>query len=384
MKVLFFIRSMVVGGSQRQLAMLAASLERRGHDVRVAVFYSGGEIALAQRNPRLELLPLGKSGRWDAIGPLVRLRRLLVTERPDVLYAFQPMQAALAALLLPARQRTRLVFAVRAAGMQPHDRLSALSYRLEAWLSRRADLIIANSRAGRADAAARGMPAERIAIVRNGIDTDAMRPDPESGRAQRRAWGIGEDAFVIGCVARLDPMKDHATLLAAAAQFARVHADAHFVLVGGGPADYRRRLAALARAHGLEGRVTWAGEMADVSAAYNGFDIATLSSAFGEGFPNVVGEAMACGIPVVATAVGDVAEMVGEFGAVVEPRSPESLAAGWSEQRRQVSENRVRREAMRAFIVESYGVDRMVRRTEDAFSRLLAGEPAELIALDFT
>jgi glycosyltransferase involved in cell wall biosynthesis len=382
MKVLFFVRDLAVGGSQRQLVLLADGLARRGHEVAVAVFYTGDEIEVARRNTALRIVPLGKSGRWHAIRPLTQLRRLLAREQPDILYPYLPMQTALAALVLPRRRRTRLVFGIRAAGMRGdhYDWLSALSYRLEANRSRRADLIIANAQAGRADAIARGMPAERIAVIRNGIDTEAMRPDPTAGRAQRRAWGIPDAAFVVGCVARLDPMKDHATFLAAAARFAGEHGDARFVCVGGGASGYRHQLIAQAKSLGLEDRLLWAGEMADVRSAYSAFDLATLTSAFGEGFPNVVGEAMACGLAVVATDVGDVRAIVDGLGIIVPPRDPDRLCAGWTQLRQQLGNRTIAREAIRNSIVANYSVDAMVRRTEQAFARLLAGEPASAIA----
>jgi glycosyltransferase involved in cell wall biosynthesis len=240
--------------------------------------------------------------------------QLFLSERPDLVYAFLPTQTTLAALLLPARIETKLVFGLRAGGMQfdRYDVLSALFYRTEVWLSRRADLVIANARAVRADAVTRGLPPDHIAVIPNGIDTETMRPDSAAGHAQRRAWGISADAFVIGCVGRLDPMKDHANLLTAAAGFVRRHGDAHFVLVGAGAPGYRDELRTLAHSLGVAERVVWAGEIGDVRAAYSAFDVATLSSAFGEGFPNAVGEAMACGVPVVGTDVGDVRAIVGE------------------------------------------------------------------------
>src|SRR5262249_54448353 len=176
----------------------------------------------------VRLIAVGKSGRWDTIGPLARLRRLFAGEQPDLVYAFLPTQTTLAALLLP-RSKTKLVFGLRAGGMRldRYDRLHALTYRSEAWLARRADLIIVNAYAVRADTVVRGMPRDRVAVAPNGIDTEAMRPDPAAGRALRRAWQISDGAFVIGCAARLDPMKDHANLLQAAARFAE--AEARFV-----------------------------------------------------------------------------------------------------------------------------------------------------------
>jgi glycosyltransferase involved in cell wall biosynthesis len=364
MKVLFFIRSLVVGGSQRQLVMLAEGLRQRGHDVLTAVFYTGGEIEGAAGAMRVAAL--GKSGRWDAIGPLVRLRRLILDEQPDVIYAFQPTQTVLAALLRPRRPPTRLVFGIRGAGIEArrYDALTALTYRLEALLARRADLVIANSAAGRDDAIARGLPADRIAVVANGIDTDTMRPDAMAGRERRRAWGIAEGAFVIGCVARLDPMKDHPGFLAAAARFAGGAPDARFVCVGDGPAAYRDELADRARSLGIADKVVWAGEVADVKAAYNAFDILTLPSAFGEGFPNVIGEAMACGVPVAATDVGDARAIVGALGEVVPPKQPELLSAAWARLRGRLAREPGLRAAVRARIVADYGVAAMVGRTE--------------------
>jgi glycosyltransferase involved in cell wall biosynthesis len=385
MKVLLFVRDLAVGGSQRQLAVLAAGLSRRGHDVAVAVLYAGGALETLL-DGGVRLLPIEKRDRWDVIAPLARLRRLFVREHPDLVYAFLPTQTTLGALLLPLRLKTKLVFGLRAGGMQlnRYDALSALTYRSEVWLARRANLLIANARAVRADAITRGLPADRIAVVPNGTDTDTMRPDAAAGRALRRAWNISDDAFVIGCVARLDPMKDHANFLRAAASFACRSSDARFVCVGDGPPAYREELRALANSLGLADRLVWAGEVGDVKAAYNAFDIATLSSAFGEGFPNVVGEAMACGIPVVATDVGDVRPIIAELGETVVPKAPELLCAGWDRLRQRLAQDQGLRRTTRGTIVANYGLDAMVRRTEDVLSQLVADRCAADIARQFS
>ncbi len=385
MKILFFIRSLVVGGSQRQLLLLADGLARRGHDVAVAVFYTGGEIDGARQATRVRVLPLGKAGRWHVMKPVIRLRRLLRSERPDILYAFQPTQTVLAALVLPHGLPTRLIFAVRAAAIDTsrYDALSALTIRLEARLARRADFVIANSHAGCDDAVLRGMSRDRIAVVPNGIDSVSMAPDAEAGRAQRRTWGIADDAFVVGCVARFDPMKDHTTFLRGAELFLREHSDARFVCVGYGPVDYLEQLKAKARNLGLAEHIVWSGAMADMHAAYNAFDIATLSSSFGEGFPNVVGEAMACGSPVAATDVGDVRQIIGGLGEVVPPRQPEALCAAWERLRRRLEQEPGLQAAARAAIVANYSVEGMVQRTEAFFSLLLANRPVTEIARGF-
>jgi glycosyltransferase involved in cell wall biosynthesis len=387
MKVLFFIRDLGVGGSQRQLAVLAAGLARRGHDVAVVVLYAGGALEALLQGSSARCLSIGKSSRWHALAPLARLRRLFLSERPDLVYAFLPTQTTLATLLLllPPQLKSKLVFGVRAGGVQldQYDALNALTYRAEAWLSRRADLAIANARAVRTDAIRRGFVADRIAVVMNGIDVDAMRVDADARRKMRQAWGLSAEHFVIGCAARLDPMKDHANLLRAAASFARESSDARFVCVGDGPAGYRLRLTALADSLGVADRVLWVGKIDDMKAAYNAFDIATLSSAFGEGFPNTVGEAMACGVPVAATDIGDVRAIIGGLGEVVAPKNPELLCAAWRRLRQRLAREPGLRKEARDGIVANYGLDTMVRRTEDILSQLTAGRRAQDITREF-
>jgi glycosyltransferase involved in cell wall biosynthesis len=373
MKILLFIRSLSVGGSQRQLAMLAQGLARRGHDVVVATFYVGDKTDIVPEQGIVRIIPLNKKRRWHVVTPLLRFRHLLLEERPEIVYAFLPMQTAVAALVLPRSLPSKLIFGIRSAGMDAsqYDLLSAFSYRMEAALAGRADWVIANSHAGQRDAIARGIPSGIITVVQNGIDTITMSPNREAGAAQRKAWGIAEDAFVIGCVARLDPMKDHTNFLRAASLFSSDNGDARFVCVGDGPADYNSALKAAARQRGVAERIVWTGTMTDMPAVYNAFDIATLSSSFGEGFPNVTGEAMACGVPVAATDVGDINQIIGDLGEVVPPRQPEALCRAWKLLQQRLKQEPALGVAIRKRIVANYDVDLMVQRTEQVFRSLL-------------
>jgi glycosyltransferase involved in cell wall biosynthesis len=372
MKVLFFIRSLELGGSQRQLAALAGGLARRGHQVAVVMFYDGGPNEDALTSMGVRLIYLHKMSRWDILRPFVRLRCTIRAERPDVLYAFLPTQNSLAALLTPF-STTRLVFGVRAAGMRAehYDMLSALIGRIEALFSRRASLIIANAQAGRIDAIKRGMSAERVVVVPNGIDTGISRPDSGERQALRRQWNFAESDFVVGLVARFDPMKDHKNFLDAAAKFVRLVPNARYVCVGDGEKNYRETIIAHARSLGLGDRVVWADEIRDARKVYNAFDIATLSSAFGEAFPNAVGEAMACGVPVVATNVGDIASIIGQLGEVVPPAETDLLCAGWARMRQRLEDEPNIRNAVRQTIVENYAVDAMVSWTERELAKIV-------------
>ena len=133
----------------------------------------------------------------------------------------------------------------------------------------------------------------------------------------RLEWGIAECEKLIGQVGRLDPMKDHSTFLKAAALLAHERKDVRFVCVGEGPTGYRDELYSLAKTLGLASRLIWAGSRRDMPAVYNAFDVAVSSSRWGEGLPNVIAEAMACGVPCVVTDVGDSAFVVDKLGVVV-------------------------------------------------------------------
>ena len=365
MKIFFLIRSLDIGGSQRQLVILATELAKRGHDVAIIVSYAGGAGEQCLTGSKVRLLSLEKKQRWD-FTPLLRLRRLLKSEVPDVLYAFLPAETATAALLLPRHLKTKLVFGVRATAMDHtrYDFLSRLLYRAESLLSKRADLVIANGNTVRADAIARGLPANRTVVVSNGIDTDQMQPDAESGRKLRERWGISQGGFLIGMVARLDPMKDHANFLRAASIFMEKDKNARFVCVGDGAEAYRGELRRMAQSFGISDQVIWAGDRVAIKDAFNAFDIATLSSAFGEGFSNVVGEAMACGIPVAATDVGDNRLVIEECGEVVPPHNPELLSAAWSRLAERLRNSDGLRAAARQRIVNHFSVERMVVSSE--------------------
>lgn len=364
-RVVLLARKLDQGGAERQIVALAKALKERGRDVHVVLFYVGGvfdgELAAAGVSAHF----VGKRGRWDAVGFLVRLALILRRLRPATIYSFLDLPNILAALLRPIVGRPRLVWSIRAAGMEMrhYDWLSRLIPRLEAGLSRIADVVVANSHAGSAWAVSRGFPTARMAIVENGIDTVRFQPDAV-GRAEiRDKWKVGANQRLIGLVARLDAMKDHRNFLQACALLAtRLH-DLRFVCVGGGPLPYRGQLEAFAEHLGISDRVIWAGACQDMPAVYCALDIA-CSSSFGEGFSNAVGEAMACGVPCVVTDVGDSARIVGNVGEVVPPRDADTLAEAIARMFDRLEGNADIGRQARARIVNEFSVERMVSRTE--------------------
>jgi glycosyltransferase involved in cell wall biosynthesis len=229
------------------------------------------------------------------------------------------------------------------------------------------DLVISNSQRGAADARARGF-APPILVIPNGIDTQRFRPRPDERQAVRASLGVPGPSPLVGAVGKLDEMKDFQTFVRAAALLRR-RREVRFVWVGPATSASRAALAALERELGPEPLVRWHPPRADVEAVHAALDVATLCSAYGEGFPNVVGEAMACGTPCVVTDVGDAAHVVGDTGTVVPVGAASRLADAWDAMLSLGTAGlEAAGRAARARIVERFSVDVMVRRTLEQLS----------------
>jgi glycosyltransferase involved in cell wall biosynthesis len=233
------------------------------------------------------------------------------------------------------------------------------------------DAVVVNSLAGQRFHQSLGYRPRRWEYIPNGLDTGELRPDEAARRRLRAELGIDEKMVTIGLPARYHPMKDHANFLAAAAELARRRADVLFLLVGTGIEPSNRKLVDAIGAHGLTQRVRLLGERGDMGSVYPAFDIATLSSAFGEGWPNVIGEAMSCGVPCVATDSGDTAEIVGSTGLIVPSREPAALAAAWDRLiALGLDERRALGAEARARIVRDYDLATIIGRYEALYDEM--------------
>jgi glycosyltransferase involved in cell wall biosynthesis len=358
-------RSLNFGGAERQLVTLANAIDKSRFKVTVVTFY-GGPLENDIDRERVQVITLGKKGRWEVLGFLIRLARLLKKLKPDVLHGYLGTPNVLAVLFKPLLPGARVVWGVRASNMdlKRYDWLMRLHYRVECALSRFADLIIVNSRAGCEHAAKHGFPREKMIVIPNGIDTERFHPDAGAAGRALEEWKVAQGETLIGLVGRLDPMKDHPTFLRAASLFSSQRKDVRFVCIGNGQEPYKNEMMALAEQLGLSGRLIWAGSRNDMPAIYNALDILTSASLFGEGFSNVIGEAMASGVPCVVTDVGDASWIVGETGIVVPPNQPEALVEGW---KRCLERNGGEPGAQaRSRIENNFSVMQLVERTEAA------------------
>jgi glycosyltransferase involved in cell wall biosynthesis len=372
-RIVFLIRSLTPGGAERQVVLLASALRKRGHGVTVLTLYSGGEWENDLRSADVAVRSFGKRSRWDLAGVLPWLVRELRRERPDLVHGYLPVCNLLASTARFFAPGCKVAWGERGSEIDDPRRLGHVVQQMELRLSMLSDLIIANSDAGAAPY--RNGRATHVFVIPNGIDTEVFAPAPEARVTARatvgaigRDQGIANEKILVGMVARIDPMKDHDTFLEAAALAARQREDLLFVCVGGGAPDLEGRLKTKTEELGLARRVIWVGERNDLPFFYNAFDLVTLPSAFGEGFPNAVGEAMACGLPCVVSDVGGSANVVGSTGIVVPARNPAALAEAWIAMLAKLTTSGpAMREAARQRILSHFSLDSLVDRSLAAF-----------------
>lgn len=367
--IMFLTRALDVGGAQRQLVELAAGLHRRGWSITVVTFYGGGALEGQLRQTGVSIHCLEKHGRWDVLRFTLRLVRFIRCQQPSLVHGYLNLPNVLLVLLHPWFRRTPVVWGVAASNMdlRYYDWLARVEFRLGVLFSRFCQLIICNSAAGRAYHIQRGYPCDRMVVIPNGIDIEQFRPNKRARDDLRTEWGIKPDEKLIGVVGRLDPMKDHATFLRAAAQVAATRADARFVCIGNGPSAYRDQLAYLSRSLELDRRLIWAGERGDMWRVYNALDLA-VSSSISEGLPNVIAEAMATGLPCVVTDVGDSAALVGDLGWVCSPNDSRALSQAMM---RALNSLPCDRSAIRRRICAHYSSAALVERTATELCRLI-------------
>jgi glycosyltransferase involved in cell wall biosynthesis len=380
MKIMFLIRSLDVGGAERQLVSLARGLQEIGHAVSVAVFYSGGKLEVDLENSGVIIHSLEKKGRWDVIGFGRRVVRLLKSQQIDIFHSYLPGANIIAVLAKPILGNAPVVWAVAASDMDLscYDRTARLTYWLEARLSKFAELIISNSKAGLTCAIQRGFPEHKMIVLPNPHDTEKFTRSNDGRLSIRKEWGVNNEDILIGTVARFDAMKDHKNFIKAASVLSKEYGNVRFVCVGAGSDTYISELKTLTVQLEINDRFIWPGPRQDMADVFSALDINTCSSAFGEGLPNAIGEAMSCKTPCVVTDVGDCARIVGDTGEVVPPGSSQALAGGWRKMiRRLNNEGTEVGKKSRERIVNKFSKQKAVELTDIEFRKLMSSVPVE-------
>lgn len=362
-KVLHVISGLNGGGAEAVLYRLCLHGDPDRHQV--ISMGDGGKFGpmLEELGIRVDTLKMPR-GRLTAQG-LWRLFWLVRRSRADVVQTWMYHADLVGGILARLAGKRQVFWGIRHTTLDP--RLSSRSALLAAGMSARVSRFVPRKIVCCAKKAAEihanlGYDKTRMVVISNGYDLNSFKPDLPARQKVRNKLRLNADTPLLGFVARFDPQKDHANLISALGILVRSGLNIHCLLVGSGIDHSNSVLTAQIDAEGITSHVTLFGQSEDIPAIMNALDLHVMSSAFGEAFPNVLAEAMACGTPCVSTDVGDAAAIVGTSGRIVPPCNPEKLATaisdmllernspGWSE----------RCEAARDHITEHFSIETMV------------------------
>lgn len=325
-RVLHLISSFGLSGAEGNLARVVSHMDRTR-------FFN--QVVVMRRMPHFHasvastvpVQSLGMRSGVPTVRAMCRLTSLIRKLRPHVLQTWM-YHADLLGLLAGRLNKTpAIAWNLRRSfiGMSQLGWSSRMELRAAARFSPQPDVVVTNSLAGQRTHEALGYRPRQWVHIPNSIDADTFRPDAKARATLRSELSLPSHTRLIGLVARFVPIKGHDNFAASAGILGKQNPDVHFALVGRGIEPSNEPLVRILQSSGVFGRMHLLGERPDIHRVTAGFDIA-CSSSYGEGFPNAIGEALACGIPCVVTDVGDSALLVGAEGKIVPPGDPRAFA----------------------------------------------------------
>jgi glycosyltransferase involved in cell wall biosynthesis len=327
-KVTHVITGLETGGAEMMLYKLLQGLDTTLFCSNVVSLTGSGAVGEKIENLGIPLRVLEMHSRLPNPLAVWRLARWLRQEPPDLVQTWMYHADLVGGLAAKMAGRLPVVWNVRASELAPEAFsrrtiwIQKLCARLSGYLPTH---IIFNSLVARRIHVALGYRDEKSLVIPNGFDLTVLSPDPRARREFRHELKLADEQVLVGKIARFDVVKDHHNFFAAAALISRQMPHVRFVLCGDRITWENNILTRWIDEQRLRRVVYLLGRRDDIPRIMTGLDVAVLASS-GEGFPNVVGEAMACGVPCVVTDVGDAPMIVGATGRVVPSKNPQALA----------------------------------------------------------
>jgi glycosyltransferase involved in cell wall biosynthesis len=325
----FVITGLPVGGAEIMLLKILENLDRTRFKPTVISLTTLGEVGRRIEALGIQVHAIGMKPLRPSPLKFIRLVKLIRNARPQVVHTWMyhaDLLGGLAARLAGIRE---VVWCIRNSDLSiaRSKRTTLLTMKLCAltskWLPQH--ILTCSNRALTVHVNC-GYCVEKIAVIPNGFDLTRFQPNSTARLSIRAELGILPDTPLIGMVARDDPQKNHLGFIEAALEVHNQLPDTHFVLAGKGIDNHNQKLIRMIEQSRLKDKFHLLGSRDDVPRLMAALDVLASPSSFGEAFPNVLGEAMACSVPCVVTNVGDAAEIVSDIGRVVEPGDMQGLA----------------------------------------------------------
>jgi glycosyltransferase involved in cell wall biosynthesis len=372
-KLIHLITGLNTGGAEMMLYKLLSQIDRERFDIKVISLTDVGPVG--EKIWGLEIPVIGLGMKRGVPNPffLFKLARILKQEKPDILQTWMYHADLMGLLAGKLSGVTNIVWGIHHSNLSPESnkKLTIKVAEICAMLSKYTDKIICCSESSLKVHSKIGYSLEKMTIIPNGFDIKKFSPIHTANKQLKSQLSIPENSYLVGLVARWDPLKDHYNFIQAARIVTNYIQNVHFVLCGDGITLQNEELMSWIYEAGIENYFHLLGRREDINEIIPAFDL-LVSSSKGEAFPNVLGEAMACEVPCVVTDVGDSAYIVGDTGFVVQPENPELLAKGII-QFLNLSKNE--REHLgkiaRERVQNHFSLDLIVRKYEDVYISLL-------------
>ena len=369
------ITGLGMGGAEMMLYKLLSCMDQKTFTNEVV---SLTEISVMGRKireigVRVRALGLNK-GLLSSLLAIIRLACWMRKARPAIVQTWMYHADLIGTIAAFLSTRAPVAWNIRQTNLSPefNKRSTIRTARLCARLSHRLpSRIICNSHVSCAAHVDFGYDKNKMVVIPNGFDLDLFKPDPAMRNSVRKELGLPDHAILIGLVARFDPQKDHHNFIQAASLLSAIRPDVYFVFCGKHITKENSLLTGWISNKGLDDKCTLLGERHDIPKINSALDIA-CSASIGEGFPNVIGEAMACGVPCAVTDAGDSALIVGDTGRVAPAENHRALAAALAELVDMGPFERARLgERARSRIEEHFSLSAVTARYENLYLELI-------------
>lgn len=376
LKIAHLITDLDIGGSEMMLCRLISNMSADFKNIIISMA-NKGPIGLQMESRGVKIYALNSRGGKLSPFALLRLIRILIREKPRILQTWL-YHADFFGLLAAKIAGIRIViWNIRCSHSTNKFSLSGkMLLKILAGLSKMPQVVISNSTAGMNAHKKIGYRPRKWEIINNGFELDKFYPKLQKKSEFKEKYFADRNSIIIGSVARFNPLKDHENFLRGVKVFDDKYqkiANVKFVFIGKGMTS-NKILSGMIKSLDIGNKLIFIDERSDIVDIISGFDI-YCSSSHSEGFPNTIGESMACGVPCVATNAGDSEFLIGDTGIIVHIKDPEALAAAWHKMILIGREERKKLGAMARKRIESlFSIDRATIQYEELYTRLIGSD----------
>ena len=329
MKILHLVTGLSIGGAEMMLYKLVTKMNRDKFEIQVISLTDVGPIGERIQDSGILVRALGMKRGVPDPRMVFKLIRWLKKDRPDIVQTWMYHADLIGGLAVRMFGKIPVVWNIRHSNLDQKFNKKTTLWTAKACAKLSNFLpsnIICCSHASKEVHSSLGYKNNKMIVIPNGFDLEVFSPSKDARKKVRRLLGLSDETILIGLIARFDPQKDHKTFFQAAGILHKDYPAVHFMLCGDGVTRDKPIIRKWIDEADVKSVTHLLGCWEDMPSLQAALDMAASSSSYGEGFPNVIGEAMACCVPCVVTDVGDSARIIGNTGLVAPPSNPEALA----------------------------------------------------------